>query len=230
VRRRLAAVLAVVALAGVACGDDGDNEFLSDDDTTATTEAATEAAAVQPECPPATPPAEAPREFAEAPPTCTDDGVDYGATITTSEGVLTVDLDEEAAPETVNNFVFLARWGWYDGDDFHRVINGFMAQAGDPYGEPQGTGGPGYTIEDELPSSADPYAKGTLAMANTGMPNSAGSQWFVCWACSLPPSYAVFGHVVGGMDVLEKINALGNPGDGPPTKAITITSIRITEA
>jgi cyclophilin family peptidyl-prolyl cis-trans isomerase len=226
VRRRLAAVLAVLALFGVACGDDGDNEF-TDDDTTATTDTAE--AAVTPECPPATPPADPPRQFTEAPPTCITDGVDYRAEITTSEGVLTVDLAEEAAPTTVNNFVFLSRWGWYDGDDFHRVINGFMAQSGDPYGEPQGTGGPGYTITDELPASADAYAKGTLAMANTGMPDSGGSQWFVCWACSLPPSYAVFGHVTGGMDVLEKINALGNPGDGPPTTAITITSIRITE-
>lgn len=210
-RARLA--LAALALVAAACGggDDGESNAGAEG------------------CPPATPPAEAPRTFDAEPPECLEDGVDYGAVITTSEGAFTVDLAEDESPVTVNNFVFLARWGWFDGDDFHRVVPGFVAQAGDPYGEPQGTGGPGYAIPDELPDAVEAYEPGTLAMANSG-PNSAGSQWFVCVDCSfLPaPDYAIFGHVTEGMDTVERIDALG-VGDGPPSKPIEITSVEITE-
>jgi cyclophilin family peptidyl-prolyl cis-trans isomerase len=178
-------------------------------------------------CPPATPPAQTPRTFAAAPRRCIDTGKDYGAVIATSEGTFTVDLAERTAPGTVNNFVVLARWGWFDGDDFHRVVPGFVAQAGDRFGDPQGTGGPGYTIPDELPKT--PYVKGSLAMANTGAPDSAGSQWFVCEDCSsLPLQYATFGTVTAGLDVVDRIMALG-VSDGPPSKPIAITKVTITE-
>ena len=209
--------LAAIALVAAACGG-------GDGGSTATAD--------RPEgaCPPARPPAEAPRSFESAPPDCLEQGVDYGAVVTTSEGAFTIDLAEGDSPVSVNNFVFLARWGWYDGDDFHRVVPGFVIQAGDPFGQPQGTGGPGYTISDEPPASLDEYEPGTVAMARTPAPNSAGSQWFVCVDCSVLPSadYAIVGRVVEGMDTVERIDALG-VGDGPPSKPITITSVEITE-
>lgn len=177
-------------------------------------------------CPPKTPPATKPTSFAAAPKRCIVAGTDYGATVETSEGTFTVDLAEDTAPGTVNNFVVLARWGWFDGDDFHRVVPGFVAQAGDPYGRPQGTGGPGYEIPDELPTT--PYRKGSLAMANSG-PDTGGSQWFVCDDCgTLPGDYPRFGQVTDGLDVIDRIMALGVT-DGPPSTPVTITKVTITE-
>lgn len=207
--------LALTALALLAAGCGGGDEPAAD----------------RPEgCPPARPPATTPRSFESAPPRCLEDGVDYGAVVTTSEGAFTVDLAEADSPISVNNFVFLARWGWYDGDDFHRVVPGYVIQAGDPFGKPQGTGDPGYGIRDEPPSSLDDYEPGTLAMARTSAPNSAGSQWFVCVDCRpLPsPDYAIVGQVTEGMDTIRRIDALG-AGDGPPSKPVTITSVEITE-
>jgi peptidylprolyl isomerase len=218
-------LVAVVGLAG--CGSGGSTS--AGDATTSTTIAAPAAPAgfrygTAP-CPPATPPAETPRSFA-APKKCIDDGKDYGAVITTSEGTFTVDLLEQQAPGTVNNFVVLARWGWFDGDDFHRVVPGFVAQAGDRFGQPQGTGDPGYEIPDELPKT--PYEKGSLAMANHGA-DTGGSQWFVCADCStLPGDYPMFGKVTAGLDVVDRIMALG-VADGPPSKPIAITKVAITE-
>lgn len=212
-RARLA--LAALALVAAACGDGNDGSTTAD----------------RPQgCPPAKPPATSPRSFDSGPPACLAEGVDYGAVVTTSEGSFTIDLAEDDSPGTVNNFVFLARWGWFDGDDFHRVVPGFVIQAGDPFGQPQGTGGPGYTIADEPPASADAYEVGVVAMAKTSAPDSAGSQWFVCIDCSplRSPDYTVFGSVTAGMDTIERIEALG-VGDGPPSKPVTITSVEITE-
>ena len=104
-------------------------------------------------------------------------------------------LDAAGAPKTVNNFVFLARWHYYDGIVFHRIIPGFMCQGGDPEGS--GRGGPGYRFDDELPAPGR-YEIGSLAMANAG-PNTNGSQFFIVSGpdgCSLPPSYSLFGKVV----------------------------------
>jgi cyclophilin family peptidyl-prolyl cis-trans isomerase len=181
------------------------------------------------ECAPDEKPADTPKTFAAAPKQCLKDGVDYSAVVTTSEGAFTIDLLEHRAPGTVNNFVQLARWGWFDGDDFHRVVPGFVNQAGDPFGDPPGTGGPGYTIPDELPPAVQSYARWAVAMANSG-PNTNGSQWFTCIDCSkLPtPGYSLFGQVVDGTDVVQAINDLGT-GDGPPSKPVTITSIEIVE-
>jgi cyclophilin family peptidyl-prolyl cis-trans isomerase len=226
--RRLLVALAAAAVVVAGCGSGGST---SAGDTTTTTVAPTTTPARPPldsgtaPCPPATPPAETPRSFA-APKRCLEDGKDYGAVITTSEGAFTVDLLEDQAPGTVNNFVVLARWGWFDGDDFHRVVPGFVAQAGDRFGEPQGTGGPGYEIPDELPTT--PYQKGSLAMANHGA-DTGGSQWFVCDDCgTLPGDYPLFGQVTEGLDVVDKIMALG-VADGPPSKPIAITKVTITE-
>jgi peptidylprolyl isomerase len=119
----------------------------------------------------------------------------YTATMETSLGTLVIALDPAAAPKTVNNFVFLAREGYYDGVIFHRIIKGFVCQGGDPTGT--GTGGPGYRFADELPA-AGRYEVGSLAMANAG-PNTNGSQFFIISGpdgARLPPQYSLFGKVV----------------------------------
>jgi peptidyl-prolyl cis-trans isomerase B (cyclophilin B) len=121
----------------------------------------------------------------------------YRATITMDRGAIVMDLDPGLAPNTVNNFVSLARDGYYDGLKFHRVVPEFVIQGGCPQGT--GTGGPGYKFADE-PVKGE-YSVGAVAMANAG-PNTNGSQFFICIAdCrQLPPSYNLFGHVVEGMD------------------------------
>ena len=216
---RWIAVLALIGLLAAACGND--------DGSSADAAPADAPPATSIECAPATKPAETPRSFATEPPECLEDDVDYGAVVTTSEGAFTIDLVEEQSPVAVNNFVFLSRQGWYDGDDFHRVVPGFVNQAGDPFGDPQGTGGPGYTILDE--PAVDDYLPGTVAMAKTPQPNSAGSQWFVCIDCSaLSPDYAIVGVVTDGMETVTRINALG-VADGPPSTPVTITSVEIIE-
>jgi cyclophilin family peptidyl-prolyl cis-trans isomerase len=181
------------------------------------------------ECAPERKPEARPDTFAASPQRCLKPDTDYRAVIGTSEGTFTVDLLEDTAPGTVNNFVQLAKWGWYDGDDFHRVVPGFVNQAGDPVGEPPGTGGPGYTIADELPAAVTEYIPGTVAMANSG-PNTNGSQWFVCIDCSVLPTagYSIFGQVTDGMEVVEAINALGT-SDGPPSTPVTIVAVEILE-
>jgi cyclophilin family peptidyl-prolyl cis-trans isomerase len=185
-------------------------------------------------CPPEDGSAERTTGFAEPPPTCIDPAASYRAVLATTEGDITIELDAEAAPATVNNFVVLARYGFYDGVPFHRIIPGFMNQAGDPVGPSPGTGGPGYTIPDELPEGDDPYPEGTLAMANTGQPDSGGSQFFIVvddGGAQLTPTYTAFGRVVEGMEVVDEINQHGDAAtNGTPTREITITSVTITEA
>lgn len=185
-------------------------------------------------CPPADGSAERTTSFEQAPPMCIDPARTYTATIKTTEGDIVVELDAEGAPETVNNFVVLARYHYYDDVPFHRIIPGFMNQAGDPVGPVPGTGGPGYTIPDELPTGDDPYPTGTLAMANTGQPNSGGGQWFITvegGGDQLTPTYSAFGRVVEGQDVVDEINQHGDAAtNGTPTKIVTITTIEITES
>lgn len=172
--------------------------------------------------------------FEQAPPTCVKAGKTYTATLDTTEGTVVIALDAKAAPKTVNNFVVLSRYHFYDNVPFHRIIPGFMDQAGDPVGPTPGTGGPGYTIPDELPTAASPYPAGTLAMANTGQPNTGGSQWFIVvdkGGDRLSATYTVFGHVTKGQDVVDKINKFGDAAtNGEPTKVVTIKTITITEA
>jgi cyclophilin family peptidyl-prolyl cis-trans isomerase len=129
------------------------------------------------------------------------EGVGYTATLHTNKGDITIDLLREDAPKTVNNFVFLAREGFYDGVPFHRVISGFMIQTGDPTGT--GTGGPGYRFEDEPVRRR--YDAGTVAMANAG-PNTNGSQFFIMHTSyQLPPNYTIFGQVSDGLEVVDAI-------------------------
>jgi len=126
----------------------------------------------------------------------------YTATIVTGAGDLELELFAREAPNTVNNFVFLAREGFYDGTVFHRVIPGFMVQGGDPTGT--GRGGPGYKFADEF--SARSHGNGTLSMANSG-PNTNGSQFFITYAPQphLDGKHSVFGQLTSGMDVLLKL-------------------------
>ncbi len=146
-----------------------------------------------------------------------DPNVKLRATITTSCGPIVAELDPALAPETVNSFVFLAREGYFDGTVSHRVLPGFVIQAGDPTGT--GRGGPGYVIPDELPPTEFSYSTGVLAMANAG-PNTTGSQFFIMIGDSgLPPLYSAFGVVVDGFETLNAIAAvpLGRSLRGEPS-------------
>jgi len=171
------------------------------------------------------PPANAPKQF-KAPQTVIDPTHLYCAFVTTAHGVIVLELFPKSAPQHVNNFVFLAGQGFYDGLTWHRVLSGFMAQTGDPLGT--GGGGPGYS---NLPLEIDPalrYDKpGVLGMARTNDPNSAGSQFFITFgpAANLDGAYTIFGQVVKGLDVLNAIT-LRNPDDNPTTPGDTLISIR----
>jgi cyclophilin family peptidyl-prolyl cis-trans isomerase len=160
---------------------------------------------------------------------CIDPSKRYTAEMVTSMGTLTIEFDPAAAPKTVNNFVSLARYHYYDGVTFHRVIQGFVIQGGDPDGT--GRGGPGYRFEDELPKPGR-YEIGSLAMANAG-PNTNGSQFFIISGpsgASLPPQYSLFGKVVRGMDVVDRMEKVRTgPGD-KPVEPMTIESVTITES
>jgi cyclophilin family peptidyl-prolyl cis-trans isomerase len=168
------------------------------------------------------------QSFDAPPPMVIDPTKRYTAEMITSKGTLVIALDAAGAPKTVNNFVFLARWHYYDGIVFHRIIPGFMCQGGDPEGS--GRGGPGYRFEDELPAPGR-YEIGSLAMANAG-PNTNGSQFFIVSGpdgCSLPPSYSLFGKVVKGLDVVTAIESVGSRS-GAPSEKVIIESVTITEA
>jgi len=168
------------------------------------------------------------QKFSAEPPMCIDPAKRYTATMITSKGTMVIALDPIAAPRTVNNFVFLARYHYYDGIIFHRVIPGFVLQGGDPEGS--GRGGPGYRFADELPK-AGRYEIGSLAMANAG-PDTNGSQFFIISGpdgARLPPQYSLFGAVVSGGDVVTTIDAVGTRS-GTPTEKVTIESVTIEES
>jgi len=168
------------------------------------------------------------RSFKGEPPMAIDTAKRYTATMVTSKGTMTISLDPHAAPRTVNSFVFLARYHYFDGIVFHRVIPGFVLQGGDPTGT--GTGGPGYKFADELPAPGR-YELGSLAMANAG-PNTNGSQFFIISGpdgMALAPSYSLFGKVVSGLDTVAAIDALGSRS-GKTTEKVTIESVTIAEA
>ena len=139
--------------------------------------------------------------MAKQPEAQTDSNKMYRATITTDRGAIVMDLDPQLAPNTVNNFIGLARKGYYDGLTWHRVVPEFVIQGGDPEGS--GRGGPGYKFADEAVKGE--YTRGAVAMANAG-PDTNGSQFFICIDdCSrkLAPSYNLFGYVVEGQEVAE---------------------------
>lgn len=166
-----------------------------------------------------------------------DPNKQYTATFKTSKGEFKVQLFAKDAPITVNNFVFLAKEGFYNGVIFHRIIDTYMIQTGDPQGT--GAGGPGYTIQDEL-NGPHKYEVGTVAMAKTTEPNSAGSQFFIGTGkdidnLNMMPDYPIFGKVTEGMDTVQKIaktpteyEASGREKSSP-TEKVTIDSIEIEE-
>lgn len=150
-------------------------------------------------------------------------------TIVTNKGTIVFDTYDADAPNTVKNFITLANKGFYNGLIFHRVIEGFMIQGGDPTGT--GTGGPGYTFADELnpatPSYQLGYIPGTVAMANAG-PNTNGSQFFIMQATtSLPHAYTIFGHVVSGMDVVNAIAAVPVDANDKPLTPVVMEKVTV---
>ena len=165
------------------------------------------------------------KQYPSPPPLTIDPAKRYTATLETSAGAMTAELLPGEAPLTVNNFVFLAREGFYDGVIFHRVIPGFMIQGGDPTGT--GSGGPGYRFRDEPVRLG--YKRGTLAMANAG-PNTNGSQFFIMHAdYALPPSYTVFGRLTAGHDVIDAIATAPKGPQDRPKEPVAISSVTITE-
>ena len=181
--------------------------------------------------------------FEQPPPECLDPDTPYAAVVRTTKGDFTIELDPEAAPASVNNFVVLSRYHFYDDVAFHRVIPGFVLQAGDPLGdiyetdEPEnqaGVGGPGYQFDDELPESIAEYTTGSLAMANAG-PGTNGSQWFIYVGPDdgsgmegAGPNHPRFGELVFGFDVVEEIQQTISP-EGIPLEIVRITGIDIAQ-
>jgi cyclophilin family peptidyl-prolyl cis-trans isomerase len=146
------------------------------------------------------------------------------ATLETNKGSIEVELFEDRAPTTAGNFLKLAESGFYDGVVFHRIIEGFMIQGGDPDGT--GRGGPGYTIKDEFHPELRHDAKGILSMANAG-PNTGGSQFFITLAPTpwLDRKHAVFGKVVGGMDVVDTIGSVETGAGDRPRDEVRIDRV-----
>lgn len=161
-----------------------------------------------------------------APPAMTiDPGASYTAVLNTTAGAITVELLASDAPNTVNNFVFLAREGFYDNAIFHRTIPGFMIQGGDPTGT--GTGGPGYRFADEPVNR--PYSRGVMAMANAG-PNTNGSQFFLMHAdYALPPAYTIFGQAVAGVETIDMIATAPTQSGGEGSSPVNPVSIQSVE-
>ena len=174
------------------------------------------------------------QKFDAAPKLCIYPTKTYTALITTNKGEITVVLDPTKAPGTVNNFVNLARSKYFDNTVCHRAIPTFVVQCGDPTAT--GTGGPGYSITDELPSAGE-YKLGSLAMANSG-PNTNGSQFFIIsgeQGIALPPSYSLFGQVTTGLDTtLPALDKAGNSDPAsnglPPKEEIRIISVTVSES
>jgi len=149
------------------------------------------------------------------------------ATIGTDKGDIEVDLFTNDAPKAANNFLDLARKGFYNGVIFHRIVPGFVIQGGDPTGT--GTGGPGYKFADE-PFKGE-YMRGTLAMANAG-PNTNGSQFFICLADlagKLPKNYTIFGQVTKGLDVVDAIAAGKTGAQDRPLEPVKMTQVTVNE-
>ncbi|MCY3780088.1 MAG: peptidylprolyl isomerase [Chloroflexi bacterium] len=173
-----------------------------------------------------------PKQYSSPPAMQIDAKKTYRAVMNTSKGAITIDLFTDRAPLTVNNFVFLARDGFYDGVVFHRVLEGFMAQGGDPTGS--GRGGPGYQWDDEPAALRIRHeAPGTLSMANAG-PNTNGSQFFITFlpTLHLDGRHAVFGRVAdaAGMTVLNSLQRIDPQRPDPQIVADHIVSVMIEES
>lgn len=242
------AALLVVALAGAGCGSDDTESAPSpspasspasapaDGDASAavpTTDAeapSDDSVSADADCPPVDGADSQTRSFGTAPPMCLEAGASYEAVVTTNKGEFTITLDPESAPAAANNFVFLARNQYFDATVCHRIIPNFVVQCGDPTAT--GTGGPGYTIVDEPPAPGQ-YQIGSIAMAKTAAPDSAGSQFFIITGsegAALPPEYALFGQVTAGFDTTVEAMAAAASPNGTPSETIEIQSIRIVQS
>ena len=232
----MAVGLAVLAAALFGGGDDKDNTAAGDSTTTSasgpTTTTVDPAVLAKVQCNDTKPPDNPNRPtFKEPPPMTIDPAKKYTATMETSCGKITIDLDPKAAPKTVNSFVFLAKQKYFDGLTFHRVVKDFVIQGGDPQGT--GSGGPGYEFEDELPQAG--YKIGSLAMANSGA-NTNGSQFFIITGnegAQLPSKYNLFGQVTSGVEVAQKMETFAqDPPDpnGKPSRTLYILSVTIAES
>jgi len=166
-----------------------------------------------------------PNTYSAPPPMIIDTSKKYIAVIETEKGSLVLELFTKDVPVTVNNFVFLAREGFYDGSTFHRVIPGFMVQGGDPTGT--GTGGPGYRFDDEF--TGHRHVTGALSMANAG-PNTNGSQFFICYSLQrgLDGKHTVFGQLIEGMEVLKNLTPR-DPNQNPQFEGDRIIRVIIEE-
>jgi cyclophilin family peptidyl-prolyl cis-trans isomerase len=246
VRNVIILVVVLGAIVGIAIAVSAGNNGSKSASTTTSSTTATKAhdaalqakantAAVQAGCPASTKATVNTQKYASAPAMTIDTSKTYTATVKTTTGSFVISLDAKTAPQTVNNFVFLAQKGYYHCVIFHRVIPNFMDQTGDPTGT--GQGGPGYTIPDENPakatSAAKQYPLGSVAMANTGQPNSGGSQFFVVAGPqgeSLSNAYALFGQVTSGMNVVDTINQQGSAQGVPPDVTQRILSITVSSS
>lgn len=173
-----------------------------------------------------------PEQYSNPPEMAIDQSKTYTAIVHTSKGDISLGLLASEAPVTVNNFVFLAKEGFYENGGFHRIIKDFMIQGGCPKGD--GTGGPGYRFQDEKVTRS--YTKGTLAMANAG-PDTNGSQFFIVHGdnVGLPPNYTIFGMLTDGLDVLDAlanspVTSSGGGESSSPTEKLSINNIDITES
>lgn len=242
--RKLAPLLALAVLAlltlSAACGDDDGEESIPsqtvagfETSTAGATDPGDTATAAPSDCP--DPSGDAPeptlKQYDAAPDMTIDAAKTYTALVKTVRGDFTINLRPDLAPQHVNSFVFLARDGYYNGVTFHRVLPGFVAQTGDPTGT--GSGGPGYLLPAEFSDpSVAMFQRGTVGMARTTDPNSAGSQWFVNFVATpnLDGAYTIFGEVTDGMDVVDCLtprDPSSNPNAAPGD---AIISIEITES
>ena len=237
-QKTVRAVVAVVLLGALVVlgalvlpGDDDETDVASENTTSTTGAAETSSTTANPalaaiQCND-TKPADNPNrpKFTEPPAMQIDPAKKYTAVMETSCGKITIELDAKNAPKTVNNFVFLAQKKFYDGLTFHRVVQDFVIQGGDPLGT--GSGDPGYKFEDELPQ--DGYKLGSLAMANSGA-NTNGSQFFIVTGqngTTLQNNYSRFGMVTSGLEVAQKLESFGQP-DQKPSRPLYILSVTIT--
>jgi cyclophilin family peptidyl-prolyl cis-trans isomerase len=232
--RMLVLLLIACSLFVVACGDDDEDSTAGGQGTPAATETAAPddgsgEPAAQP-CEKAAEPKPKPAGKLPKPKTELEAGKTYVAEVITTCGEFDITLDSERAPKTGGSFVYLARKGYFDGLKFHRVIPGFVIQAGDPQGT--GEGGPGYSVVEAPPQDLV-YTKGVVAMAKTQLeePGTSGSQFFVVTAedAGLPPEYALLGKVTKGLEVVEKIGVVQTGPDDQPVNPVVIQQVKIVE-
>lgn len=233
------AVIAVFAIA-LAGGDDGGDRARSDDRNEAGSDKETEAGGKLPKgCRQRKAPENDAGQYDSPPDNTLKKRVDYWATIKTSCGTIEIDLLEDEASETVNNFVFLAEEGYYDGLIWHRVVNDFVVQGGDPEGT--GAGGPGYEFPDELPEQSNVYTFGAVAMANSG-PDTNGSQFFIVshdaktaqggepQPASLQPLYSYFGEATeDSYEVIDRIQKARVDESDKPVTPVYMLDVEIEE-